>query len=125
MVLSRHNDNASRLFRKLQAAVGLAATYRRIGTPVKAGATYTQTVLETVTNIQAVRGDMETVEAVLGANATKEVQSEPWELHTADVVGPVTPQDELEVNGTVYEVLAAQQDMLGIRWIMTTRAKAA
>ena len=123
MVLAHHTRNAARHFRRMLNAVGVESTYRRLGEPVKTGATYAKAVLETATP-KALRGSQETVEAVLGEAATKEIQQEPWEIATADVVGPVSPQDELEINGTVYEVLAAQQDTLAVRWIMTTRVKA-
>lgn len=123
MVLAHHNTNAARHFRRMLNAIGVDTIYRRLGEPVKTGATYTKTVIETATP-KALRGSQETVEAVLGAEATKEVQQEPWEIATEDVVGPVSPQDELEVGGTIYEVLAAQRDTLAIRWILATRVKA-
>lgn len=123
MVLTHHDRHASTLFRKLLQAKGFDATYRRLGTPIRSGATFTKNVLETATP-RVLRGSQETLEVTLGAQNTAEIQREPWEMHVDDVTGPVSPQDELEIGAVVYEVLAAQRDTLGIRWMMATRVKA-
>lgn len=130
MALIGHAARAAGVFRRILAGRGKDATYQRLGDPVLDVATgvFAPTVLETKP-IRAVRGDLDTVENVLGARITSEDVTTPWEFETATsggstaVVGPVSPQDLLIVDGTTYEVLAAGQDTLEVRWIVATRER--